>query len=52
MVNPVVGLSTFLAQGLLRGPLIRAATREMHITGHWTDPQIDTVSGKDRTGIR
>jgi uncharacterized protein (TIGR02099 family) len=52
IVNPVVGLSTFLAQGLLRGPLIRAATREMHITGHWTDPQIDTVSGKDRTGTR
>ena len=52
IVNPVVGLSTFLAQGLLRGPLIRATTREMHITGHWTDPQIDTVSGSDRTGTR
>ena len=52
IVNPVVGLSTFLAQGLLRGPLIRAATREMHITGHWADPQIDTVPARDRTGAR
>jgi len=40
IVNPVVGLSTFLAQALLRGPLIRATTQAFEITGGWTDPKI------------
>jgi len=52
IVNPVVGLSTFLAQGLLRGPLIKAATREFHITGGWADPQIETLTGAERNQAR
>lgn len=52
IVNPVVGLSTFLAQGLLRGPLIKATTREFHITGRWADPQIETLKGAERTQAR
>ncbi|MDE2159430.1 MAG: hypothetical protein KGJ30_10965, partial [Burkholderiales bacterium] len=42
-VNPVLGLGTFLAQWLLRKPLMRAATREFHISGSWADPKTERV---------
>jgi len=45
-INPVVGLSSFLAQILLRGPLIAAATKEFRIDGSWSDPQVNPVSSK------
>lgn len=43
VINPVIGLSTFLAQMVLRQPLIRAATQEFHIDGTWADPRITRV---------
>ncbi|MDR2324034.1 MAG: TIGR02099 family protein [Acidovorax sp.] len=43
-INPLIGLGSFLAQAVLRGPLIAAATREFEITGSWADPQVKTVS--------
>ncbi len=42
-INPVVGLSTFLAQLLLRGPLIAATTKEFRIDGSWADPQVNAI---------
>lgn len=39
-INPVVGLSSFLAQMILRGPLIAANTKEFQIRGSWDDPQV------------
>lgn len=42
-INPVLGLGSFLAQVFLRGPLIEAATREFHISGHWADPQVQRI---------
>ncbi|MNW05828.1 hypothetical protein D3C71_2021390 [compost metagenome] len=42
-INPVIGLSSFLAQILLRGPLIAAATKEFRIDGSWSDPQVNAV---------
>ena len=42
-VNPVVGLTTFLAQVLLRGPLNDATTQVFHINGTWLDPQVVRV---------
>lgn len=39
-INPVVGLGSFLAQAVLRGPLIAAATRSFTVTGSWTDPVV------------
>lgn len=38
LVNPIVGVGTFLAQLVLRDPLMRAFTREYKMTGTWTDP--------------
>ncbi|WP_370680224.1 YhdP family protein [Comamonas sp. GB3 AK4-5] len=43
-INPVIGLGSFLAQAVLRGPLIAAATREFEVTGSWVDPQVKVVS--------
>lgn len=45
-INPVVGLSTFLAQLLLRGPLVNAATQEFIVDGSWLDPKVTQVPRK------
>ena len=46
VINPAVGLGTFLAQYFLRRPLIQANTQEFHIDGSWTDPKITKVEKK------
>ncbi|MFC5496727.1 YhdP family protein [Caenimonas terrae] len=43
VINPAIGLGTFLAQMFLRQPLIRANTQEFHINGTWADPKIAKV---------
>ena len=43
VINPAIGLGTFLAQMFLRQPLIRAATQEFHIDGTWSDPRVTRV---------
>ena len=47
VINPAVGIGTFLAQLFLRRPLIEAATQEFHIDGSWTDPKISKIERKD-----
>jgi uncharacterized protein (TIGR02099 family) len=42
-INPAVGLGTFVAQLLLRKPLMAAGTREFHITGDWAEPKVERV---------
>ena len=43
VINPAIGLGTFLAQWFLRRPLTEAATREFHIDGTWDDPKVTRV---------
>ncbi len=43
VINPVIGIGSFLAQLVLRNPLIRAATQEFHIDGTWADPRVTRV---------
>jgi uncharacterized protein YhdP len=43
VINPAIGLGTFLAQLILRKPVIEAATQEFHIDGAWADPKITKV---------
>jgi uncharacterized protein (TIGR02099 family) len=45
-INPAIGLGTFLAQWLLRRPLIAANTREFRVTGAWHEPKIERVERK------
>jgi uncharacterized protein YhdP len=42
-INPAVGIGTFLAQLILRRPVIEAATQEFQVTGSWVDPQVTRV---------
>jgi uncharacterized protein (TIGR02099 family) len=42
-INPAVGLSTFLAQLLLRKPIAAANTTHFLVTGPWSAPQVDKV---------
>ena len=46
VINPAIGIGTFLAQMFLRQPLIRAATQEFHIDGTWADPKITKLPRK------
>ena len=39
MINPVLGLGTFAAQYLLRGPLHQALAIDADISGSWADPE-------------
>ena len=48
MVNPVIGLGTFLAQLVLRDPLTAAFTMEYEIAGSWKDPAITKVDRRNR----
>jgi uncharacterized protein YhdP len=42
-VNPVVGLTTFIAQWLLQNPLSRASAQEFLVNGSWANPQVTRV---------
>ena len=46
VINPAIGIGTFLAQLFLRKPLTEAATQEFHIDGSWADPRITRVQRK------
>jgi uncharacterized protein YhdP len=50
VINPAIGIGTFLAQLFLRRPLIEAATQEFHIDGSWADPKISKVGRKADVG--
>ena len=45
-VNPVVGLTTFLAQLFLQNPLSRASAQEFMIDGSWADPRVTRVDNR------
>lgn len=42
-INPTVGLTTFLAQLILRRPLAAAGTTQFHVRGPWAAPQVDKI---------
>ncbi|WP_367848093.1 YhdP family protein [Rhodoferax sp. WC2427] len=46
VINPAIGLGTFLAQWFLSRPLAEAATQQFHIDGTWADPRITKVPHK------
>ena len=52
VINPAIGLGSFLAQYFLRRPLTEAATQEFHIDGTWTNPKITKVDRKVAAGAK
>jgi uncharacterized protein YhdP len=47
-INPAIGLGTFLAQLILRRPVIEAATQEYRVEGSWAEPKVERINR--RTG--
>jgi uncharacterized protein (TIGR02099 family) len=48
-INPLVGLTSFLAQYVLRRPLMKSNTQEFRVEGSWKEPKVTKVepaSGK------
>jgi uncharacterized protein (TIGR02099 family) len=43
VINPAVGLGSFVAQWLLRRPLMAASTREFTVQGSWSEPKVERV---------
>jgi uncharacterized protein (TIGR02099 family) len=43
VINPAVGLGSFLAQMFLRRPLMAASTREFTVQGSWAEPKVERV---------
>ncbi len=46
-INPLLGLSTFVAQLVLSNPLSKAFTVEYAVTGAWASPEIRQLKGRD-----
>jgi len=42
-INPVLGLTSYLAQYFLSRPLVKATTQAFHVSGSWSDPQVNKV---------
>ena len=42
-INPLIGLTSYLAQSILAKPLIRAGTSEFHVDGTWSEPRVTKV---------
>ena len=45
-INPAIGIGAFVAQLVLKRPLVQAATREFHVGGRWDDPQVTAVRAR------
>jgi uncharacterized protein (TIGR02099 family) len=43
VINPAVGLGSFLAQWVLRRPLIESSTQTFQVDGSWYDPRVTPV---------
>ncbi len=46
VINPALGLGSFVAQLLLRRPLMAANTREFTVQGSWAEPKVERVERK------
>ena len=44
VINPAIGIGTFLAQLVLSKQINEAATRTFHVTGTWADPAVTRVA--------
>lgn len=42
-INPLIGLTSYLAQAVLSRPLVKAGTTEFHIDGAWANPRVVKV---------
>ena len=45
IINPVVGLTSFLTQYFLKTPLAKSTTQEFRVLGSWKDPKVSKIDG-------
>jgi uncharacterized protein (TIGR02099 family) len=50
-VNPVVGLTSFLAQLLLKKPLAKASVQTFAIDGSWSEPRVTRIDNAAPTAV-
>lgn len=48
-INPVIGIGTFLAQALFKGPLTQAVTQEFDVSGSWSEPEVKRLNRRQET---
>jgi len=48
ILNPVIGLSAFVTQWLLKDPLAAAMTVEYQVSGSWDDPKIEPAPARSK----
>lgn len=50
-INPVVGISTYLAQYFLKKPLAQVTTKDFLVEGTWSDPKVTRIElkGEEKT---
>jgi uncharacterized protein YhdP len=49
LVNPAIGVGTFVANYLFRKPLQAALTNVYEVSGSWADPKVEPVKMESRT---
>ena len=52
IINPVVGLTSFLTQYFLKTPLARSTTQEFRVLGSWKDPKVSKVDGNTQKEVK
>ena len=45
-INPVIGISTYLAQYFLKKPIAHATTKDFLVEGTWSDPKVTKIEPK------
>jgi uncharacterized protein (TIGR02099 family) len=49
--NPIIGLGTLVVNRLFNNPIGRALAYEYHVTGTWTEPKVEKLSGPQRRSM-
>lgn len=52
VINPAIGVGTFLAQLFLKNPLSKTFTYEYRITGSWAKPDIRKIEHREEQGSK
>jgi uncharacterized protein YhdP len=52
IINPVVGLTSFLTQYFLKTPLAKSTTQEFRVLGSWKDPKVSKVDGNTQKEVK
>ena len=52
IINPVVGLTSFLTQYFLKTPLARSTTQEFRVQGSWKDPKVSKIDGNTQKEVK